>query len=73
MVEILYLEAMLTPSIAVIPAFPQIVKLSLLRMALECILTVTAVQDSKEQYFESSCAAHGLTVCSALYSQRVIF
>lgn len=29
-------------------------------MPLDCILTVTAVQDNKEQYFESSCATHGL-------------
>lgn len=29
-------------------------------MPLECILTITAEQDSKEQYFESSCATRGL-------------
>lgn len=29
-------------------------------MPLECILTVTAVQDIKEQYFEISSATHGL-------------
>lgn len=76
MLEITNLETVPMPGIEHLPAFPQIVKIPLLRFALAWLplhavpcgrghalgrhLHPTAAQDSKEQHSESSCATHGL-------------